>query len=200
VYHTLDPTLLLDKKTFDKLGKEIPIPYDQYVLLYNIHYSSLPLAEKIVETLQLPAIIYEKTPLFPLKRRIFISRNLKFLKKSPSFLSLGPREFIYLLNNAEFVVTDSFHGTALSIIFQKNFVTIITEVTAFTRSRITELLEGLQLSDRILTINGSINRNNLKALLHMDIDYCSVCTTLKELRRRSLELLHQALKSSESFS
>jgi hypothetical protein len=198
VHHTLDPTLLLDKKTFEKLSKETSIPHDQYVLIYNIHYSSLPLAERIVETLQLPAIIYEKLPLFPLKRRTFISRRLKLLKNSPSFLSLGPREFIYLLKNAEFVVTDSFHGTALSIIFQKNFVSIITEVTALTGSRISELLKDLQLNDRILTINDIIDKNKLKTLLRKDIDYSNVNTILKNLRYRSLELLCQALKNSDS--
>ena len=198
VYHTLDPTLLLDKRTFEKLSKETSIPHDQYVLIYNIHYSSLPLAEKIVETLQLPAIIYEKLPLFPLKRRTFISRRLKLLKNSPSFLSLGPREFIYLLKNAEFVVTDSFHGTALSIIFQKNFVSTITEVTASMRSRITELLKDLQLNDRILTMNDIVNKNKLKTLLHKDIDYSNVNMILKILRYRSLELLCQALKNSYS--
>jgi len=196
VYHTLDPTLLLDKRTFEKLSKETSIPRDRYVLIYNIHYSSLPLAEKIVETLQLPAIIYEKLPLFPLRKRILISRSLYFLKNASSFLSLGPREFIYLLKNAEFVITDSFHGTALSIVFQKNFVSVITEATASTKSRITELLECLQLNDRILTLNDITDRNKLRTLLHRDIDYDSVNTVLESLRRQSLELLRQALKGS----
>jgi hypothetical protein len=196
VYHTLDPTLLLDKRTFEKLSKETSIPHDQYVLIYNIHYSSLPLAEKIVETLQLPAIIYEKLPLFPLRKRILISKSPYFLKNAPSFLSLGPREFIYLLENAEFVITDSFHGTALSIVFQKNFVSVITEVTASMKSRITELLECLQLNDRILTLNDITDKNKMRMLLHRDIDYGSVNTVLESLRRQSLELLRQALKSS----
>jgi hypothetical protein len=69
VYHTLDPTLLLDKRAFEELSKEVAIPYDRYVLVYNIHYTSLPLAEKIIEILQLPTIIYEKLPLFPLRKK-----------------------------------------------------------------------------------------------------------------------------------
>jgi hypothetical protein len=38
IYHTLDPTLLLDKRAFEELSKEVATPYDRYVLVYNILY------------------------------------------------------------------------------------------------------------------------------------------------------------------
>ena len=37
-------------------------------------------------------------------------------------LNAGPKEFISLINNAEFILTDSFHGTAFSIILEKQFL------------------------------------------------------------------------------
>lgn len=44
-------------------------------------------------------------------------------KKSQSYIS-GPSEFLYLIHNAELVVTDSFHGIIFSIIFKKKFVLV----------------------------------------------------------------------------
>lgn len=36
----------------------------------------------------------------------------------------GPREWLYLLNNSKFVITNSFHGTMLSILLNKPFIVV----------------------------------------------------------------------------
>lgn len=84
--------------------------------------------------------------------------NLQIILLSPNDLRIrlgckqlfdvGPREFLGLINGAEYVVTDSFHGTAFSIIFQKRFCTYISRPTV--SSRIESLLIILNLIDRII--------------------------------------------------
>ena len=71
-------------------------------------------------------------------------------KKSDSDLFLidhGVEEFLGLLINAEYIITTSFHGTALSIILQKQFVNILPSKRS---DRITNLLKIFELEDRAI--------------------------------------------------
>ena len=60
---------------------------------------------------------------------------------------VSPQEFLYLFMNAEYVVTNSFHGTAFAVNFNKNFYSILPSKRT---SRITSLLTNLGLEDRIV--------------------------------------------------
>lgn len=65
----------------------------------------------------------------------------------------GPLEFLYLIKNAQFIVTDSFHCTAFSVIFQKEFVTITRNSDSNTgdmSDRLKTLLSKLKIKDRYL--------------------------------------------------
>lgn len=59
----------------------------------------------------------------------------------------SPEELVYLIQNAEYVLTTSFHGTAFCTIFNKNFYSF---VGACSPLRIRRLLERLGLEDRIV--------------------------------------------------
>ncbi|TOP15144.1 polysaccharide pyruvyl transferase, partial [Vibrio parahaemolyticus] len=58
----------------------------------------------------------------------------------------GPKDFISLFNNAKFVVTDSFHGTTFSLIFNKPFFSVSPGANV---NRISSLLELVGLDSRI---------------------------------------------------
>lgn len=66
---------------------------------------------------------------------------------------VGPGEFLYLLNHAAFVITDSFHGTAFSTIFMKQFISVYRydedDKQSSTNGRIYSTLERLGLTKRI---------------------------------------------------
>ena len=57
----------------------------------------------------------------------------------------GPAEFLWYMKHAAYIVTNSFHGTAFSVIFRKQFAAVPHSVTGF---RVTELLEKLGLKQR----------------------------------------------------
>ena len=63
---------------------------------------------------------------------------------------VSPADFINLIKNAEYVCTDSFHGTVFSIIYQRTFFTFMRfseKATLSTNSRIDTLLGKMGLKD-----------------------------------------------------
>ena len=60
----------------------------------------------------------------------------------------GARDFVGLIKNAEFVCTNSFHGTAFSIVFRKNFVSIVKKRAS---ARLQSLQTTLGLGDRFVS-------------------------------------------------
>lgn len=56
-----------------------------------------------------------------------------------------PFEVLPLFKNAEYIVTDTFHGTIFSIITESNFCTLIRDTN---EQKISSLLESLELADR----------------------------------------------------
>ncbi|MBQ7976538.1 MAG: polysaccharide pyruvyl transferase family protein [Clostridia bacterium] len=103
---------------------------------------------------------------------------------------VGPAEFVNLIRNAEYVCTDSFHGTVFSILNHKQFVTFsrFSDDSKQSRnSRIESLFEQTGLNDRHCT-------TNILETMNRYIDYVSVEEKLTEMRRKSVEYLSNALK------
>ena len=129
---TLDPTLLLEKSEWDKIIKKPSIKIDkQYICAYFLG--------------EVPKAVYsfsekEGLPIYFLNdinyRELFI---------------IEPREFLYILKNAEFVLTDSFHGTAFSIKFHKEFYVFRRQGNKATNlfSRIESITRRFGLESRV---------------------------------------------------
>ncbi len=100
-------------------------------------------------------------------------------------------EWLYGFMEADYVVTDSFHGTVFSIIFNKPFVTIINEKRG--ASRFYSLLGLLGLENRIISDIGQLD-----IVLSQDIDYERVNQILQEKRSTSLGFLIQSLHKTNS--
>lgn len=91
--------------------------------------------------------------------------------------------------NADFVVTDSFHGCVFSIIFEKPFIAIGNIERGL--DRFTSLLGSLGWGNRL--INSLDEFNDKRNTLLSSIDYESVNVQLDEQRRHSLSFLTNAL-------
>lgn len=89
--------------------------------------------------------------------------------------------------DAEFVITDSFHGTAFSIIFNKPFISIGNKKRGITR--FSSLLKMLGLEDRLIFDFGA---DSLKKL-NNTIDFEEVNKKLNEKKKESLNFLRNAL-------
>lgn len=68
----------------------------------------------------------------------------------PEYYTLDPTEVLYCIDNAEMVVTDSFHGSVFSILFHKDFAVFERNEGGFSmNSRLDTLLEWFGLEDRV---------------------------------------------------
>lgn len=69
---------------------------------------------------------------------------------SPDFYDIGPDEFLWLIDNSEYVLTDSFHAVVFSIIFKKKFIVFKRVEDGKTmNSRIETLLNKFNLYERM---------------------------------------------------
>lgn len=100
-------------------------------------------------------------------------------------------DWLYGFKKADFVVTDSFHGTVFAIIFNKPFATIINEKRG--ASRIYSILGLLGLEDRMVS-----DSRDIDSVLYQDIDYEKINRLLQNMRVDSLNFLVQSLNIKQS--
>lgn len=172
--HCVDPVFLLPASEYEKFLTEINEP--RYLLVYLVTPS--PLLDKAVDYLSkkynLKVILCSG---FSRKCRCD-----KFVKDA------GPDEILSYIKNAEIVLSASFHATAFSVMFKKQFFTILPD--EHTNERITDFLSLQGLSDRIVT-EKTVNEN----VLDRNIDYDAI-SGYEEKILTSKDYLKNALTES----
>lgn len=105
--------------------------------------------------------------------------------------NIGPQEFLWLIHNASVVITDSYHGTAFSLLYHKNFITLErfkNEDKICQNSRINQLKYYFNLENQI------VNNSTKKKLSIEKLDYDDFDKKLSELRKSSLNYLNSSLE------
>ncbi len=103
---------------------------------------------------------------------------------------VGPAEFVNLIRNAEYVFTDSFHGSVFSMLYKKQFMVFnrYSDASISSKnSRIDSFCENYDLKDR--RFNGNIDA------VDNEIDYDSVLKKAQEHRKQSKAFLDKALEN-----
>ncbi|MBQ8248241.1 MAG: polysaccharide pyruvyl transferase family protein [Lachnospiraceae bacterium] len=129
----IDPTFLLDCESYNDVISE-EVEKEPYIFVYGFQTTN-----EIVEAVN---TISKKLGI----RVINGSPNKIRLVGVEQAKDYGPDMFLSYIKNASFVVTNSFHGTAFSIIFKKQFVTIAHTTRG---KRMKDILEKLGLSERL---------------------------------------------------
>ena len=177
--HVLDPTLLLDLEDYMDIVKTSPfhlIDKPKSIMTYILDRNKNK--TNILNT------IVEKTGL-----------SINDLLPQSKFADVGSKriddcvyasveEWLKGFHDAEMVVTDSFHGTVFSIIFNKPFWVIGNESRGM--ARFESLLSLFDLQNRLIT---DVPRN-----IHENIDWYCVNKKLSELKIESIEFLTTNLK------
>lgn len=104
----------------------------------------------------------------------------------------GPEDFVNLIRNADFVLTDSFHGLAFSVINEKQFFIFYrnrTDTKQSRNSRIDNILKTWGLESRLI-----IDPENTDTFVDQ-IDYSDVNQRVAEQRDKSLSFLRRALNN-----
>ena len=142
VFQTIDPTLLLSSD--DYANFESPIcEKSPYILVYLLERN--PVFEDVLNK------VMKETGV---KLVIDLSAASYFTCDGLERRTVGPDGFLSYVKNASFVLTNSFHGTAFSIIYHKQFFTMPHSKRA---SRMVDLLEKLDLQTRIIEENSNYN-------------------------------------------
>lgn len=175
----LDPTLLLNKEDWMKVAKETYGNKNNYILLYEL--------TECPYILELAKHFREKNGM----EIIRICKNASVEDKDTSvknIIDAGPAEFVNLFANAGMIITNSFHGTAFSINFGKEFYTV-TPARKHNNSRQQSILQLFELQKRLIPENTPIEQISTEK-----IDYSTVARKLHEEREKSILFLTNAIE------
>lgn len=161
---TLDPTFLLPTEHYISLigeRKDFKPHITSYIL--DMNADKRQICDHISNKLCLPIHHIHQT-------------DNKIRESIPSWL----RNFY----EADFVVTDSFHGTVFSIIFNKPFITIGNSMRGM--ARFSSLLSLFSLENRLLNFN---NMNDIDKILANPIDWGHINNRMIKLQNESRDYL-----------
>lgn len=169
VQKVIDPTLLLTPEEYKPITEDRIIE-EKYLLLYSRRYS--PVMEEYAEKVA-------KENGWKIVEISLRATNAD--KGHIMFYQAGVVEFLSLVKNAEFVVTNSFHGMIFSVQMKKQFAGFSRDQC---NSKIDELLTLFGLKDR-LYVTGKEQ--------YSDIDYDAVHKRIAIERKYSVEFLKCSL-------
>lgn len=172
----LDPTLLIPKTHWMTLEKEVTIP-NKYVLCYFLGKNNYPIQfiERISKKFNLAII------------------NIQMFYNTPCLIgenrSVSPEEFLYLVNHATIVCTNSYHGSIFSILYNKLFYLFSRTYTMQgydESSRFDSLFETLNIPIPKLSID------NLE-IPYERIEYKNINNRLDICRQNSYNYIKESL-------
>ncbi len=182
-----DPTLLLDKSRYAPLSQIEKVVQEPYIFLYTINYSEevLTVAQKLSNELGLP-VYAAFTGYSCVKCRKYGTKVL---------YDVGPSEFLWLIKHAAYTCSNSFHGIAFSVIFEKQFCRP-TSVDANGKLSIDDRIDGflgqIGLDERTVRVN-----DDCTEMIQKPIDYNKVNEKLNAIRENGIGYLKTALFQSE---
>lgn len=180
-----DPTLLFTAEQWMDIQKNERIIDEKYIFCYFL--GNNPEQREFVKNLKV-ATGFKIVAL--LHNDEYIKSDCEFADIAP--YEVGPGEFVNLIRNAEYVFTDSFHGSIFSILNRKLFFTFrrfTKSNSASTNTRLDTLLSRLGLEERLLTANEDVQK-----CMQMKIDYDKVNEKLEVFRNESKQFILNALE------
>lgn len=179
VEDVLDPTFLLSSKEWDEVSME-RIINKTYIFCYNLGgirpYKMI--LRKLKDYYNAEKIVYIKSNLVP----------SEFPGDFIEISNAGPKEFLSLIKYSNAVCTDSFHGMAFSVNYNKQFCLLRNLNTSifYYPDRTSNILEKFNIkNEKISSLKDIENINN--------IDYSEVNKLLELERKRSLDFLKKAV-------
>ena len=190
VDEVLDPTLLCKKEDYDEICSERLI-VEKYIFLYNVWSGKDAIVAAKIVSRQLDLPVYT----------IMMRRDEKYILKIEKEgmhverKKTSPENFVSLIRYADFIITDSFHGTAFALIFEKKFVCVnekFPDGRLKNDERILNILNKLELMERYLTIEQMRKMN-----YNTKFDYTMITSKRMQLAKKSKEWLINAIEKND---
>ena len=175
IENVCDPTFLLKKEEWEEFFDKERMIADDYILVYTL--ASFKNANKLIKEIKTKfkgKRIIVLSPLSPIINRIGVK----------TVYDAGPKEFLNLVYNAKYVITDSYHGMMFAVNFNVDFYYF--KHSGKNEVRVYNVLKILGIEDRILS---SIDKMNMES----QIDYKKVSKNGKDFRDKSIHYLRNAL-------
>lgn len=163
----LDPVFLIPKSNYEDIIKESNLTDNKFIVIYMFEYNNY--IKKVANKLA--------------KQH---SCKIVFIKCGQAI-----QDWLYYIKNAEYVITDSYHGTCFSIIFGKQFIVPINNYRG--NERFESLLSLLDLNERFFT--SKKNTDNLLLMINNPINYNKVYTLLNKEVLRSIKWIEKVLET-----
>ena len=169
VQQHIDPTLLFDQSFWNNYTSERIIT-QPYILVYMLRPEplTLALAQKLSDI--------TGKPLYVISNRI--------IEKARNITDAGIEDWLSYIKYADYVITNSFHGTAFSVIFKKQFLSVAVEGSGI---RVSDFLSSISLSERIAGSVEDINKIN------ETIDWQSADCLLETARQRANDYISKII-------
>lgn len=167
----IDPTMLLTTEQWDLVAEapDYRVP-EKYILTYFLGHVSP----------ERHAMIQKKAEKTGCEVVALMDKN------SPYYIS-GPGEFLFLIKHAQYICTDSFHGSVFSFLYGKSFAVFSRDdALGNTNSRLKTLLKKFQLEHRFVQDNVLPDGD--------EIDYTLGYAVLKEERKKSKVFLDMVMQ------
>ena len=165
----IDPTLLFTKEQWNEIIPQTRFRKEKYVLYYQLMDSKEALSFAKQQAKQRHCQL------------LIMDARISCIQRPHHISFASPIEFMQAIRDAEFVIPTSFHGTAFSIIFEKQFLTTGLQKNA---DRVQTLLRSVGIPDQYQDIPGRCTM----------IDYGQVTPQLSELRAHSRDKLIKAIQ------
>ena len=165
----MDPVFLLSKETWLNMAYEVD-KKQKYIFVYDFD------GNELIKEIALKVAKKKSLKIYTVFKSDYSDKVIK---------GMGPIDFISYIKNAEFVISNSFHGTAFSIIFEKQFIVFNRKEEINTRMR--DLLTILKIENRL------INENYNFDLINKNIDYTVVNRAIKLKVKSSKEYLENII-------
>ena len=165
VVNVLDPTLLLEKEDYSQLCKDVPTTTEDLLFAYILD-----------ETCESKSILEKITKEKGLKLKLVGAHDN---------CTLTIEEWLAMFRDAKMVITDSFHGTVFSIIFNREFYSICNRSRG--NSRFNSLLSQFCLQERLINTIADINCD------FENIDWTKVEKIKTELKNSSIQFITENL-------
>ncbi len=173
--YNLDPVLMYD---FVGRCKDIPesVPEKNYMMLYG--YSGRFSKEEC-----------KKIKEYANKRGLKIFCIGGVQECCDKFIDVDPFTVIAYFQHADCVVTDTFHGTIMSVITHRQFVAVVRDSGYGNSQKLTDLLERLHLEKRIL-----VSMDRLSESIEMQINYSVTDEIIASERKNTQYYLEQWIR------
>ncbi len=171
--NVVDPTLMLNREEWNKLASD-KYKNEDYIFVYNLNRNKK--IDMYVQNLAKDKNL----------KIYYVSYSLhEFYKKGKMKCNVKVEDFLALIKNAKYVVTDSFHATAFSINFNTQFMIVFPEKYS---TRVKNILEITHLENRIVKNTEDVSLSDNK------IDFKEANEILKNQRKIAKDFINRSLE------